>query len=176
MLEKNSSLNYLTISSLHKFNQRAIHSLSESLAANTGLKLIDLKRTTRQFFFAMEHGVNTMREELKKSRLIVLRDSVFLTSAHALTIKSKLSRELAQDVHETTFGGGHGESTISSKRRKRTVSSHKKSVIKSRTPEQPLQQSYTARFEQEHRRQTTCLDALENHPHSQVEMLGLNDS
>jgi len=43
----------------------------------------------------MEHGVNTMREELKKSRLIVLRDSVFLTSAHALTIKSKLSRELA---------------------------------------------------------------------------------
>lgn len=59
--------------------------------------------------------------------------------------KSKLSKELARYVHETTFG--HPESSIeSSKRGRRTLSSSKNSkVVKSRTPEQPLQQSYAGR-------------------------------
>ena len=59
--------------------------------------------------------------------------------------KSKLSKELARDVHETTFG--HPESSIeSSKRGRRTLSSTKNTkVVKSRTPEQPLQQSYVGR-------------------------------
>ena len=80
MLEKNTTLNYLSISGLHKFNQRAIHSLQESLSLNSGLKLIDLKRTTRPFLFAMDHGANLLRLEGRRPKLIFLHDSVFLSS------------------------------------------------------------------------------------------------
>ena len=61
MLEKNNTLNYLSISGLHKFNHRAVHSLQESLTINSGIKLVDLKRTTRAFLFAMDHETNQMR-------------------------------------------------------------------------------------------------------------------
>ena len=59
--------------------------------------------------------------------------------------KTKLSKDLARDIHETTFG--HAESSIeSSKRGRRTLSSSKNSkIVKSRTPDQPLQQSYVGR-------------------------------
>lgn len=80
MLEKNTTLNYLSISGLHKFNQRAIHSLQESLSLNSGLKLIDLKRTTRPFLFAMDHGANLLRLEGRRPKLIFLHESVFLCS------------------------------------------------------------------------------------------------
>ncbi len=145
MLEKNSTLNYLSISGVHKFNQRAIHSLQESLSLNSGLKLIDLKRTTRPFLFAMDHGVNLMRLEGKRPKLIFLHDSVFLSSSNISLSKGKLSKELARDVHETTFG--HPESSIeSSKRGRRALSCAKNTkVVKSRTPDQPLQQSYIGR-------------------------------
>ena len=63
MLEKNTTLNYLSISGLHKFNLRAVQLLQDSIALNIGLKLIDLKRTTRPFLFAMDHGANLLREE-----------------------------------------------------------------------------------------------------------------
>lgn len=75
MLERNTSLNYLTVSDLHKFNQRALDSLSESLATSTGIKLMDFKKTTRPFFQAMEDGVNLLRENVSKPRIIFLKDS-----------------------------------------------------------------------------------------------------
>jgi len=145
MLEKNSTLNYLSISGLHKFNHRAIHSLQESLSLNSGLKLLDLKRTTRPFLFAMDHGVNLLRLEGRRSKLIFLHDSIFLSSSNVSSSKTKLSKDLARDIHETTFG--HPESSIeSSKRGRRTLSSSKNSkIVKSRTPDQPLQQSYVGR-------------------------------
>lgn len=82
MLEKNSTLQYLSISSLHKFNLRAVQLLQESLSANTGLKLVDLKRTTRPFLFSMDHGANILREELHRPRLMFMHDSVFLQVVH----------------------------------------------------------------------------------------------
>jgi hypothetical protein len=104
------------------------------------MKLIDLKRTTRAFFFAMDHGANLLREEHRKARIIFLKDSVFLTSNSIG--KSKFSRELALDVQTASFGG-HTESVESSKksggRSKRTLSSHKRrpssKIVKSRTPD-----------------------------------------
>jgi len=82
MLEKNSTLQYLSISSLHKFNLRAVQLLQESLSANTGLKLVDLKRTTRPFLFSMDHGANILREEFHRPRLMFMHDSVFLQATH----------------------------------------------------------------------------------------------
>jgi hypothetical protein len=82
MLEKNSTLQYLSISSLHKFNLRAVQLLQESLSVNTGLKLVDLKRTTRPFLFSMDHGANILREEMHRPRLMFMHDSVFLQAAH----------------------------------------------------------------------------------------------
>jgi hypothetical protein len=82
MLEKNSTLQYLSISSLHKFNLRAVQLLQESLSANTGLKLVDLKRTTRPFLFSMDHGANLLREEMHRPRIMFMHDSVFLQAVH----------------------------------------------------------------------------------------------
>jgi len=113
---------------------------------NTGIKLIDLKRTTRPFFFAMDHGANLLRDDHRKSRIIFLRDSVFLTS-NISQGKSKMSRELALEVQQTV-SFGHAESVESSKkssvgrRSKRTMSASKRpssKIVKSRTPDQPLQ-------------------------------------
>jgi hypothetical protein len=49
LFERNVTLHYLSISGLHRFNQRATLSLSESLGLSFGLKLLDLKKTTRAF-------------------------------------------------------------------------------------------------------------------------------
>jgi Ran GTPase-activating protein (RanGAP) involved in mRNA processing and transport len=62
LVERSASLHYLTINNLHKFNARAIDSLTESLAASPGIKLVNLKKTTRAFFFKLEAGVNNIRE------------------------------------------------------------------------------------------------------------------
>lgn len=50
MIERNINLQYLVISGLHKFNSHAIDSLCDSLILNAGLKLIDVKKTTKEFF------------------------------------------------------------------------------------------------------------------------------
>ena len=75
MLERNTTLNYLTISDLHTFNSRAVDSLSESLATSTGVKLVDFKKTTKSFFTAMEKGVNQLREHVGKPNIIFLKES-----------------------------------------------------------------------------------------------------
>lgn len=78
LLERNTTLNYLSVSHLHKFNQRATESLQESLSTSTGIKLLDVKKTSRPFFFAMDQGVNMLRESVGKPRIIFLRDSTFV--------------------------------------------------------------------------------------------------
>lgn len=62
LIERNITLHYLSISGLHKFNQRAIDSLSECLVHSIGLKLIDVKKTTRQLFTSLDKNVNSLRE------------------------------------------------------------------------------------------------------------------
>ena len=75
MLEKNTTLAYLSISDLYKFNEHAVQALQDSLILNTGLKLIDMKKSTKEFFFAMEQGVNMFKEE---KRIIFLREGKFV--------------------------------------------------------------------------------------------------
>ena len=43
MLERNRTLKYLSLNDLHRFNERAIDSLLPSFAANTALKMVDVK-------------------------------------------------------------------------------------------------------------------------------------
>ena len=43
MLEKNRTLKYLSLNDLHRFNERAVESLAPSFAANSSLKMVDLK-------------------------------------------------------------------------------------------------------------------------------------
>ena len=43
MLERNTSLKYLSLNDLHRFNERAIESLAPSFSANQALKMVDLK-------------------------------------------------------------------------------------------------------------------------------------
>ena len=80
-LERNTTLNYLSISGLHKFNRRAIESLTESIAMSGGIKLIDLKRTTKLFFNGIDFGVNALREQAHKPKVIFIKDSVYLSSS-----------------------------------------------------------------------------------------------
>jgi hypothetical protein len=98
LLEKNSTLQYMTITGLHKFNQRAVESLSRSLAASNGIKLIDFKKTTKQFYTAMDQGVNQMREQLKKPKIIFLKDETFITlqqpTINDTSVLSKTSNRL----------------------------------------------------------------------------------
>jgi len=54
MIEKSLTLRYLSISHLHKFNDHAIESLADSLILNQSLKLIDFKKCTKEFYFAMQ--------------------------------------------------------------------------------------------------------------------------
>ena len=58
MLERNSTLKYLSLNDLHRFNERAIESLIPSIAANQSLKMIDLKQVTREFYEYITEGVN----------------------------------------------------------------------------------------------------------------------
>ena len=50
MLERNINLQYLVMSGLHKLNSHAVDSICDSLILNRGLKLLDVKKTTRVFF------------------------------------------------------------------------------------------------------------------------------
>jgi len=43
MLERNTTLKYLSLNDLHRFNERAVDSLVPSFAANQTLKMVDLK-------------------------------------------------------------------------------------------------------------------------------------
>ena len=77
MLEKNSTLNYLSISGLYKFNEHAQASIADSLILNTGLKLVDFKKCTRLFFFAMNQGVNMYKGSHK---IVFLKENKFIAA------------------------------------------------------------------------------------------------
>jgi len=48
MLEINPKLKYFCISSLHHFNNDALESISESLAKNKNLKVLNLHKTSKE--------------------------------------------------------------------------------------------------------------------------------
>ena len=48
--------------------------------SSTGIKLVDLKKTTRQFYFAMDHGANMFRE--RKPKIIFLKDPHFIVATN----------------------------------------------------------------------------------------------
>ena len=58
MLEKNTTLKYLSLNDLHRFNERAVESLAPSFAANQSLKMVDLKQVTREFYEYLTAAVN----------------------------------------------------------------------------------------------------------------------
>lgn len=58
MLEKNTTLKYLSLNDLYRFNERAVESLAPSFAANKSLKMVDLKQVTREFYEYLTRAVN----------------------------------------------------------------------------------------------------------------------
>ena len=126
MLEKNSTLQYLSISSLHKFNLRAVQLLQESLSANTGLKLVDLKRTTRPFLFSMDHGANLLREEMHRPRIMFMHDSVFLQAVRPNEDLDTLQRRPSFSNRKKVNKRGNSSVAASSSKKM------------SRTPDHPL--------------------------------------
>ena len=58
MLERNTTLKYLSLNDLHRFNERAVESLAPSFASNQALKMVDLKQVTREFYEYMTETVN----------------------------------------------------------------------------------------------------------------------
>ena len=63
MLERNSTLKYLSVNDLHRFNERAVESLAPSFASNQTLKMVDLKQVTREFYEYLTETVNGSRKE-----------------------------------------------------------------------------------------------------------------
>lgn len=44
----------MIINDLYKFNNHAVDKIADSLVANRGLKLIDFKKCTKEFYFTMQ--------------------------------------------------------------------------------------------------------------------------
>lgn len=63
---------------MHKFNQRAVEGLVESLGTSTGIKLLDFKKTTKSFFILVESGVNRLRDEAKKPKIVFIHEAGYL--------------------------------------------------------------------------------------------------
>lgn len=63
MLERNSTLKYLSVNELHRFNARAVESLVPSFQSNQALKMVDLKQVTQEFFEYLAGAVNSCRRE-----------------------------------------------------------------------------------------------------------------
>ena len=63
MLERNTTLKYLSLNDLHRFNERAVDSLVPSFAVNQALKMVDLKQVTREFYESLVEGVNAARRQ-----------------------------------------------------------------------------------------------------------------
>ena len=61
MLERNTTLKYLSLNDLHRFNERAVESLAPSFASNQALKMVDLKQVTREFYEYLTETVNGCR-------------------------------------------------------------------------------------------------------------------
>ncbi|CDW86621.1 UNKNOWN [Stylonychia lemnae] len=81
MIEKNSSLQYLSISDLYKFNRNAINTLVECLALNKSLKLVDLKKCTKSFYTKIIQEVNMCRGD---KPIIFLKDDGYIRTRGAI--------------------------------------------------------------------------------------------
>jgi len=58
MIERNPVLKYLVISDIYKFNDRAIDAIIKSLQQNQGLKMVDVKSVTEDFYIKLVDSVN----------------------------------------------------------------------------------------------------------------------
>jgi hypothetical protein len=50
MIEINTKIKYFAITGLHRFSPEALEAVSLSLVKNKGLKVLDLKRTSKEAF------------------------------------------------------------------------------------------------------------------------------
>ena len=137
---------------------------------NTGLKLVDLKRTTRPFLFSMDHGANILREEMHRPRLMFMHDSVFLQAVHANEDLETLQRRPSFSNRKRVMKRNNSSVGASSAKKKM-----------SRTPDQPLQRS----IHQSNQQQMAYQDVMQlmnedsyqlNNINPRVEVLGLDDS
>ena len=78
MLMRNNSLKYFSISDLHRFNTHAVDNLVDSLLANEGLKMIDFRQTSREFFEFITESVNRRRSGAKGQLISFKRDEQFV--------------------------------------------------------------------------------------------------
>jgi len=75
MIERNPALKYLAISDLYKFNERAVDTICKSLQVNQGLKMMDVKSVTEDFFLKVYSTANVGRRE---SHIEFRRDEKYL--------------------------------------------------------------------------------------------------
>jgi Ran GTPase-activating protein (RanGAP) involved in mRNA processing and transport len=75
MLERNPSLKYLAISDLYKFNDRAVDAVCKSFQANEGLKMVDVKSVTEDFYLRLVDTVNISKRPFQ---IEFRRDEKFL--------------------------------------------------------------------------------------------------
>ena len=75
MIERNTSLKYLGISDLYKFNDRAVDSIIISLQQNQMLRMLDLKTVTQGFFHKIEMANQTRKDS---DKIEFRRDPKFL--------------------------------------------------------------------------------------------------
>jgi Ran GTPase-activating protein (RanGAP) involved in mRNA processing and transport len=68
-LEKNAKLKYLSISNLHKFNEGSRRTIVEALIKNETLKVIDVKKITKEFSIELD-SINNRRS----NELVILKD------------------------------------------------------------------------------------------------------
>jgi hypothetical protein len=78
MLEKNTKIRYLSLTGLHKFNQQALDAICDSMVMNSGLKLVDFKKCTEDFYIAIDQGVNLFRDR----KIVFLHDPKWLKSKY----------------------------------------------------------------------------------------------
>ena len=77
----------------------------ESLGTSTGIKLIDIKRTTRAFHLNVEQGVNRLREEAKKERIVFIHEPGYIkpSEAHHFSRPSGVELKATLDGLNQTF-------------------------------------------------------------------------
>lgn len=89
MIEKNTTLKYLSLNDLHRFNERAVESLVPSFAANQSLKMVDLKQVTREFYEFISESVNERREDRREEPIDFRTNDRFLVATNGIGYKRR---------------------------------------------------------------------------------------
>jgi Ran GTPase-activating protein (RanGAP) involved in mRNA processing and transport len=100
MLERNTTLKYLSVNDLHRFNERAIESLAASFASNQALKMVVFKQVTREFYEYLTETVNGYRKDPIEFR----RDTKFIIQPQHLRNQQTDSETPAQKSYKRLIG------------------------------------------------------------------------